>query len=172
MRSDKIGCVQGGVAIDPKSFLKEWAEPKSTFIMIPSPYLHWHAHGTRRHSMMSLTYQLMIFCFKIYFCILWHILIKDEESHFKKLLNVSIILKFNWVSRPKILRTTALSSLTSLMSMSLRLPWQSIAWSCSGNLQEVAINIIKPHTNPLGILKTEKVAIITLENLKSLPTLI
>ena len=55
--------------------------------------------------------------------------------------------------------------------MSLGLPWQSIAWSCSGNLQEVAINIIRPHTNPLGILEIKEVAITTLENTKSPPTL-
>lgn len=50
-----------------------------------------------------------------------------------------------------------------LFGMSLSLPWQSIAWSCSGNLQEVAVSIIRPHTNLLGTLE-KKVAIITLEN--------
>ena len=57
-----------------------------------------------------------------------------------------------------------------VFGMCLSLPWQSIAWSCSGNLQEVAINIIRPHTNPLGILEIKKGAIIT-ENTKSPPTL-
>lgn len=58
-----------------------------------------------------------------------------------------------------------------LFGMSLSLPWQSIAWSCSGNLQEVAINIIRPHTNPLGILEIKRVAITTLENIKSPPNI-
>lgn len=46
--------------------------------------------------------------------------------------------------------------LYSYLINSCSLPWQNIAWSCSGNLQEVAINTITPHTNLLEILEMKK----------------